>query len=130
MKIMKKNGKTIIITDNEERFWDVVDAISDVDSYILVKNGDAEYTRNSRSHIYEYKNTKVVGVVPQGSTPSAAYMVRYYNEADAEFGYDPGVQTLHFNLERSVAKSIARHYDKNTPDFVRYWAESEPKRYC
>lgn len=127
MKIMNKNGKTIVITDNERRFWGVVDAISDEDFDTLVKNGDAKYTRNFRSHIYEYKDTKVVGVVPQGSTRSAAYMVRYYNEVDAEFGYDPGVQTLHFDLERSVAKSIARHYDKNTPDFIRYWAESKPE---
>lgn len=59
-----------------------------------------------------------------------AWMVRCYNELDADFGYDPGVITVESNLTKAAAKSIARHYEKTTPDFVHYWAEGEPERWC
>lgn len=56
------------------------------------------------------------------------WMVRYYNELDAEFGYDAGEQTFKLGLEPAVAKSIARHMEKVTPEFIHYWAEEEPNR--
>ncbi|MBR0482415.1 MAG: hypothetical protein IJJ48_08085 [Firmicutes bacterium] len=58
-----------------------------------------------------------------------AWMVRFYNELDADFGYDCGAQTLMFNLTKAAAKSIARHLNKTTPDFVFYFAEPEPERW-
>lgn len=57
------------------------------------------------------------------------WMVRFYNELDAEFGYDCGTQTYMLGLEPAVAKSIARHKNKTTPDFICYFAEEEPQRF-
>jgi len=58
-----------------------------------------------------------------------AYMVMYYNEADAGFGYDPGPSCIEANLTKAAAKSIARHLNKIAPWFVQYWAEPEPERW-
>ena len=58
-----------------------------------------------------------------------AWMVRCYNEADAEFGYDPGPVTVEGNCTKAFAKSYARHLNKTAPSFVRYFAEPEPERY-
>ena len=59
-----------------------------------------------------------------------AWMVGFYNELDADFGYDCGPQILEGNLTKAAAKSIARHLNKTTPDFVFYFAEPEPERWC
>ena len=59
-----------------------------------------------------------------------AWMVVCYNELDAAFGYDPGAQVIDTNLTKAAAKAIARHKNKVTPDFVSYFAEPEPERYC
>jgi len=58
-----------------------------------------------------------------------AYMIMFYNDLDGDFGYDPGPQTYDTNLNKSVAKSIARHLNRTTPDFITYWVEPEPIRY-
>jgi hypothetical protein len=58
-----------------------------------------------------------------------AWMVSFYNEADAGFGYDPGPQVLEANLTKAFAKSYARHLNKTTPAFVFYYAEPEPERW-
>ena len=58
------------------------------------------------------------------------WYITFYNELDAEFGYDCGEQTYMLGLEPAVAKSIARHLNKITPDFVSYYAQEEPTRYC
>lgn len=57
------------------------------------------------------------------------WMVRFVNELDADFGYDCGPSTLVCGLDKAVAKSIARHKNKTTPDFVFYFAEEEPQRW-
>ena len=57
------------------------------------------------------------------------WMVTYYNELDAEFGYDPGPGTLFYGLDKAEAKSIARGLNKKAPCFMHYYAEEEPKRY-
>lgn len=57
------------------------------------------------------------------------WRVLFYNEVDAEFGYDCGAQTYMFGLDPAVAKSIARHMNKVSPKFVSYWAEEEPRRW-
>ena len=57
------------------------------------------------------------------------WMVSCYNELDAEFGYDPGASTYAFGLEPAVAKSIAKHLNKLSPDFIHYEAHEEPRRY-
>ena len=36
------------------------------------------------------------------------WMVQFYNELDAGFGYDPGPGTYMIGLEPCIAKSIAR----------------------
>lgn len=59
---------------------------------------------------------------------SEIYMVTYYNALDAEFGYDCGPRTIFSNLTRAVAKSIARHMNKVSPEFMSYCVESEPDR--
>ena len=53
------------------------------------------------------------------------WMVRFYNESDA----DCRTQTYMLGLEPAVAKSIARHKNKTTPDFISYFAEEEPQRF-
>ena len=58
-----------------------------------------------------------------------AWMVRCYNEADADFGYDPGLGTIEWNCTKAFAKSYARHMNKVSPDFITYYAEPEPERY-
>ena len=57
------------------------------------------------------------------------WTVYCYNEADAQFGYDPGAQVHEMGLDKAVAKWIARFMDKKSPKFVHYWAEPEPERY-
>ncbi len=58
-----------------------------------------------------------------------AWMVRCYNEADANFGYAPGPVTVEGNCTKAFAKSYARHMNKVSPDFITYYAEPEPERY-
>lgn len=48
-----------------------------------------------------------------------------YNQADTEFGYDPGPVIYMHDLEPSVAKSIARHMNKHAPEFIKYFAEPQ-----
>jgi hypothetical protein len=57
------------------------------------------------------------------------WMVRFYNELDADFGCDPGPSTFMLGLDPAVAKSIARHYNRCTPEFIFYFAEEEPRRF-
>ena len=57
------------------------------------------------------------------------WMVQFYNELDAGFGYDPGPGTYMLGLEPCIAKSIARHMNKITPDFIFYFAIEEPRRW-
>ena len=57
------------------------------------------------------------------------WMVRFYNMLDADFGFDPGAGTYMHGLEPAVAKSIARHKNRTTPDFIFYYAEEEPRRF-
>ena len=52
-----------------------------------------------------------------------------YNQADAQFGYDPGPVVYIHGLEPAVAKSIARHMNKKAPKFITYFAESQ-MRWC
>lgn len=52
-----------------------------------------------------------------------------YNELDAEFGHDIKPTPYKIGLEPAVAKSIARHLEKTTPEFIHCWTEEEPKRY-
>ena len=58
-----------------------------------------------------------------------AWMVRCYNEADAEFGYDSRPFTVLGNCTKAFAKSYARHLNKTAPSFVSYFAEPAPERY-
>jgi hypothetical protein len=58
-----------------------------------------------------------------------AWMVTYYNAADAGFGYDPGPQMVAGNLTREAAKSYARHLNKTALYFEVYSAEPEPERW-
>lgn len=58
-----------------------------------------------------------------------AWMVTCYNEADADFGYDPGPVVVEANCTKAFAKSYARHMNKVSPDFVTYFVEPEPERY-
>lgn len=60
---------------------------------------------------------------------SEAYMVTCYNTLDAEFGYGCGPRTIFSNLTLAVAKSIARHMNKVSPEFMSYGVECEPDRY-
>ena len=60
---------------------------------------------------------------------SEYWMVWVYNELDANFGYDPGAKTYMNGLEPAVAKSIARHMNKVSPEFISYYAEEEPQRF-
>lgn len=57
------------------------------------------------------------------------WLVRFYNELDADFGYDPGPGTYGIYGDRATAKSIARHLNKKAPDFIFYFAEPEPRRW-
>ena len=57
------------------------------------------------------------------------WIVRFYNELDADFGCDPRAGTYMLGLEPAVAKSIARHKNKTTPAFIFYYAEEEPRRW-
>lgn len=57
------------------------------------------------------------------------WLVWFYNELDADFGYDCGAQVAYHATDKATAKSIARHLNKITPDFISYWAESEPWRW-
>ena len=59
---------------------------------------------------------------------SEYWMIWYYNELDAGFGYDPGASVYMHGLDKAVAKSIARHMNKVMPDFCIYYAEEEPQR--
>ena len=52
-----------------------------------------------------------------------------YNALDAGFGYDCGPRTIFSNLTLAVAKSIARHMNKVSPEFMSYGVECEPDRY-
>lgn len=60
---------------------------------------------------------------------SEPWMILFYNELDAEFGCDTGAKTYMIGLDPAVAKSIARHKNKTTPDFIIYFAEEEPQRW-
>lgn len=60
---------------------------------------------------------------------SEYWMIWFYNELDGDFGCDPGAQPYKIGLEPAVAKAIARHMNKVTPEFVTYYAEPEPTRY-
>lgn len=60
---------------------------------------------------------------------SEYWIVYMYNELDAEFGYDIKPTPYKIALEPAVAKSIARHLEKTTPEFIHCWAEEEPRRY-
>lgn len=51
--------------------------------------------------------------------------IMYYNELDAQFGYDCGPMVYRENLEKSVAKSMVRHLNSCSPDFIRYWVDYE-----
>ena len=57
--------------------------------------------------------------------------VKYHNDLDSEFGYDPGPGTLlvdnpkAYPMDKSTAKSIARNLSKNAPEFMSYWAEED-----
>lgn len=55
------------------------------------------------------------------------WAIYYYNELDAEFGYDAGTQVYKNGLEKAVAKSICRHLNKTTPDFIEYYAQEDPR---
>ena len=74
-------------------------------------------------------NTDCLKTERRTKTMNEAWMVRCYNEADAEFGYDPGPFTVEGNCTKAFAKSYARHLNKTAPSFVSYFAEPEPERY-
>ena len=57
------------------------------------------------------------------------WLVRFYNELDADFGYDPGPGIYMFGLTKAEAKSIARHLNKKAPSFMSYYAQEEPQRW-
>lgn len=57
------------------------------------------------------------------------YMVTCYNALDAGFGYNCGPRTIFSGLTLTVAKSIARHMNKVSPEFMSYGVEYEPDRY-
>lgn len=59
---------------------------------------------------------------------SEYWMVLFYNELDADFGYECGAAVYMHGLEPAVAKAIARHKNKTTPDFITYYAEEQPQR--
>ncbi len=60
---------------------------------------------------------------------SEYWMIWYYNELDADFGYDPGSQPYMIGLDKATAKAIARHKNRTAPDFIMYEATEEPERY-
>lgn len=60
---------------------------------------------------------------------SETYVVTCYNALDAEFGYNCGPRTIFSGLTLTVAKSIARHMNKVSPEFMSYGVECEPNRY-
>lgn len=50
------------------------------------------------------------------------YAVWCYNGLDAEFGFDCGPWKIYDNLDKSTARSIAKHLCKvNQFDFMLYW---------
>lgn len=57
--------------------------------------------------------------------------VKYHNDLDSKFGYDPGPGYLlvdhpkAYPMDKSTAKSIARNLSKNSPEFMSYWAEED-----
>lgn len=53
------------------------------------------------------------------------WTVSYYNQVDAEFGFDCGDVIYMVVEDRAVAKSIARHMNKTAPDFISYFADEE-----
>ena len=57
------------------------------------------------------------------------WVVWYYNELDSRFGYDAGMQVYLHGLAPAVAKSIARHLNKTSTEFMHYVAEPAPRRY-
>ena len=60
---------------------------------------------------------------------SETYVVTCYNTLDAEFGYNCGPRTIFSGLTLTVAKFIARHMNKVSPEFMSYDVECEPNRY-
>lgn len=49
-----------------------------------------------------------------------SYMVTVYNALDGGFGYDCGETVYIDHLDEPTAKSIARHKNKTSPDFMSY----------
>lgn len=49
----------------------------------------------------------------------------YYNHADEDFGFDCGPQIIMSGIDKSTAKSIARHYNKVWPEFIEAFAEED-----
>lgn len=52
------------------------------------------------------------------------WLVTVYNELDADFGYDCGPSVKYTDISKSVAKSIERHLNRLSPDFIWYSAEN------
>ena len=59
-----------------------------------------------------------------------AWAVWEYNDADAEFGYDPGPHIVEGNLTREYAEQRAEELEAQNPhEFIHYYADQEPTRW-
>lgn len=101
--------------------------------YTLIKLKDVD--EDDENYIDEYSllmlyiNEDDVDVLDEEpEVKNLAWMVMFINFIDSDFGYHYGPVLLEGNLTKAVAKSIARHMNKVTPDFVCYYAEPEPER--
>ena len=59
------------------------------------------------------------------------YIVYFYNELDADFGYDPGPGIMCRHVDKATAKSIVRHFHKRQRKgdddlmYMSYWYEND-----
>lgn len=56
-----------------------------------------------------------------------SWNVCFVNDLDSAFGCNPGVGVCKRGLDKAAAKSVARHLNKEAPDFMNYFAEAEKK---
>lgn len=62
-------------------------------------------------------------------TENGSWCIWYYNEADAEFGHDPGPQIVEDNLTQEYAEARAEELNATCQPFEQYWAERERERH-
>lgn len=110
---------------------DVQDIIDDVCMYVEEwteeNKGTKESTRYNRRP-RRNKLSEAESMMPD-YTENGSWCIWYYNEADAEVGYDPGPQVVEDNLTQEYAEARAEELDASSEPFEQYWAERERERY-